>query len=243
MTITLHSSYPLTSELSVTMAKLLVVEDDSNLADSVVDMLKSENHTVEHAPNGADAANLLAVSAYDAIVLDLGLPDKDGIEVLREYRGRGGKGKILILTGRGKVEEKELGLDLGADDYLTKPFHVKELAARMRALLRRPENVVTEVLKTATFELNAKTFTFTKSGVEVPLTKREFLLLEFLMRHPNQVFSSEAIIARVWQSESEASADTVKVYINRLRNKLGENLDAEIKTVYGVGYKLEIAAT
>ncbi|MBA3858067.1 MAG: DNA-binding response regulator [Cyanobacteria bacterium PR.3.49] len=224
------------------MAKLLVVEDDSNLADSVVDMLKSENHMVEFTPNGMDAANLLAVSAYDLIVLDLGLPDKDGIEVLKEYRGRGGRGKVLILTGRGKIEEKEQGLDLGADDYLTKPFHVKELAARVRALLRRPEGVVAEVLRTATFELNAKTFTFTKGGVEVPLTKREFTLLEFLMRHPNQVFSSEAIIARVWQSDSEASADTVKVYINRLRNKLGDNLDAEIKTVYGVGYKLEVAA-
>ncbi len=127
------------------MAKLLIVEDDSNLADSVVDMLKSENHYSGACPqSAADAANLLAVSAYDAIVLDLGLPDKDGIEVLKEYRGRGGKGKILILTGRGKVEEKELGLDLGADDYLTKPFHVKELAARVRALLMAsPEGVVT----------------------------------------------------------------------------------------------------
>jgi DNA-binding response OmpR family regulator len=221
------------------MAKLLIIEDDSNLADSVVDMLKAENHTVEHAANGADALALMAVSVFDLIVLDLGLPDKDGIEILRSYRHRGGEGKVIILTGRGKIEEKELGLDAGGDDYLTKPFHVKELAARVRALLRRPEGMYSNVLKTAEFELNAKTFTFTKGGVEIPLTKREFTLLEFLMRHPNQVFSPEAIIARVWQSDTEASTDAVKVYVNRLRNKLGNKMHAEIKTVYGVGYKLE----
>lgn len=225
------------------MAKLLVVEDDSNLADSVCEMLKAENHTVEHAPNGAEASTLLAISAYELIVLDLGLPDKDGVEILKDYRNRGGEGKVIILTGRGKIEEKELGLDSGADDYLTKPFHVKELAARVRALLRRPEGIHGDVLKTADYEMNAKTFTFTKNGNEIALTKREFALLEFLMRHPNQVFSAEAIIARVWQSDTEASTDAVKVYVNRLRNKLGNNLNAEIKTVYGVGYKLETSSS
>lgn len=221
------------------MAKLLIVEDDFNLADSVTELLKGEGHMVEHAASGADALTLLAVSEYDLIVLDLGLPDKDGVDILKTYRHRGGEGKVIILTGRGKIEEKELGLDSGADDYLTKPFHVKELAARVRALLRRPEGVQANVLKAADYELNAKTFTFTKDGVEIPLTKREFALLEFLMRHPNQVFSAEAIIARVWQSDTEASTDAVKVYVNRLRNKLGDKLQAEIKTVYGVGYKFE----
>ncbi|HEY9787308.1 MAG TPA: response regulator transcription factor [Candidatus Obscuribacterales bacterium] len=222
------------------MAKVLIVEDDTELADTISRYLQLENHTVEMVARGGDASHYLSVSEYDVIVLDLGLPDKDGIDVLREYRNKGGNGRVLILTGRGKIEQKERGLDSGADDYLTKPFHVKELCARVRALLRRGGDVSSNILKVAGLEMNTSTFSLTKSGTEVPLTRREFALLEFLMRHPEQVFSAEAILTRVWQSDSEASPDTIKVYINRLRSKLGEDSQACIKTVYGVGYKLEV---
>ncbi len=223
------------------MAKVLIVEDDSNLADSVIEYLRAENHVVEAVTGGEDARHYLSVSSYDVIVLDLGLPDLDGLEVLKHYRSKGGSGRVLILTGRGKLEEKEAGLDAGADDYLTKPFHVKELAARVRALLRRSTEVSDDVLRAGNLELNTKNFKFLKDGVEVTMTRREFSLLEFFMRHPDEVFSADALIARVWQSESEASSDTIKVYVNRLRGKFGKDSSVAIKTVYGVGYKLEVA--
>lgn len=225
-----------------TVAKLLLVEDDRNLADSVAKYLRAENHNVEYAANGSEATTLLAISDFEVIVLDLGLPDMDGIEVMRAYRSKNGQGKILLLTGRDKIEDKERGLDAGADDYLTKPFNVKELAARVRALLRRPVGVQTDVLRVASLELNSKTFKLKKGDENISLTKREFAFLEFLMRYPDQVFSSESILARVWESESEASIDTVKVFVNRLRGKLGTDCAASIKTVHGVGYKLEVTA-
>lgn len=222
------------------MAKVLIVEDDTNLADSVIEYLQAENHVVEAVTSGEDARNYLSVSSYDVIVLDLGLPDLDGLDVLKHYRSKGGNGRVIVLTGRDKLEEKEAGLDAGADDYLTKPFHVKELAARVRALLRRSSEVSDDVLKAGNLQLNSKDFTFMRDGVEVTMTRREFALLEFFMRHPNEVFSAEALIARVWQSDSEASSDTIKVYVNRLRGKIGKESNVSIKTVYGVGYKLEI---
>lgn len=224
------------------MAKLLLIEDDRNLADSVAKYLRTENHHVEYVANGSEATTLFAISDFEVIVLDLGLPDCDGIELMRSYRSRNGQGKVLILTGRDKVEDKERGLDAGADDYLTKPFHVKELAARVRALLRRPAGVrESDVLRLATLEMSPRTFKLSKAGQDVVLTKREFRFLEFLMRHPDQVFSSETILARVWESESEASVDTIKVFVNRLRGKLGTDSGVTIKTVHGVGYKLEVS--
>lgn len=221
------------------MAKILLVEDDSNLADNVAQYLGAEHHLVETTSCGEDAQHLMRLSTYEIVILDLGLPDKNGLDVLRQYRSSGGTARVLILTGRDKIDEKEKGFDAGADDYLTKPFHVKELAARVRALLRRPGDLTQDVLKAGELSLNTKTYKVTLSGEDLKLTPREFALLEFFMRYPNQVFNAETILTRVWQSDSEASPDTIKVYINRLRTKLGESSDAQIKTVFGVGYKLD----
>lgn len=224
------------------MAKILIVEDDANLADTVAQYLTGEHHLVEVTHGGDDAQHLMRISTFEVVILDLGLPDKNGLEVLKEYRGAGGTARVLILTGKGKIDEKEQGFDAGADDYLTKPFHVKELAARVRALLRRPAEMQQDVLQVAGLELNTKNYKVTNQGNELQLTPREFSLLEFLMRYPNQVFNAETLLARVWQSDSEASPDTIKVYINRLRTKLGGDSPASIKTVFGVGYKLEVPA-
>ncbi|HEY9788105.1 MAG TPA: response regulator transcription factor [Candidatus Obscuribacterales bacterium] len=222
------------------MAKILLVEDDTNLADSVVQYLKAEHHVVETTESGEDALQLMKTSAYDVVILDIGLPDKTGIEVLTEYRNSRGGARVLILTGKDKIEEKEQGFDAGADDYLTKPFHIKELAARVRALLRRPAEVSADVIRLKNLELNPRTFCVTVGGTDIQLTRREMSLLEFFMRYPNQVFSSESLLTRVWQSDADVGPDTIKTYINRLRTKLGDNsAEVGIKTVHGVGYMLE----
>lgn len=226
--------------LEVAMAKILIVEDDQNLVNMIVDWLEFERHTVEAVGDGNDAMAMLRAYSYDLVILDLTLPGMGGEQVCSEYRSGGGKARILMLTGKGAIEDKEAGFDAGADDYLTKPFHSKELSARVRALLRRSAEVVSETLKAGSLTLNTREFTVTQDGVVLQLAPKEFALLEFFMRHPNQVFSAESLLDRVWQAEGDASIDTVRVCINRLRTKLkADDATACVKTVFGVGYKLE----
>jgi DNA-binding response OmpR family regulator len=145
-----------------------------------------------------------------------------------------------MLTGKNAISEKEAGLDSGADDYLTKPFNMKELSARLRALLRRPAGVVENVLKVRDIEMDPARYLVTKAGTEIQLLPKEFSLLEFFMRHPNQVFSSDALIQRVWHSDSDATGDAIRTCLKRLRKKLGDNDEKEpiIQTVHGVGYRM-----
>ncbi|MBS1952575.1 MAG: response regulator transcription factor [Cyanobacteria bacterium SZAS-4] len=223
------------------MSKLLLVEDDVNLVTMVAEFLRSEHHVVEVVHDGEMARDLLKTYVYELVILDLGLPDISGLTVLKDYRSRGGSAKILILTGKDKIEEKEEGLDAGADDYLTKPFHVRELLARVRALLRRPEQTFNDELKAASLILYPRDHKVEKNGKPLNLSPREFALLEFFMRHPNQLFNADALLDRVWQSDSEASADTIKVTINRLRSKIGTDSHSPvITTVFGHGYKLDL---
>ena len=159
--------------------------------------------------------------------------------MLEEFRASGGNAPVLMLTGKDSISDKELGLDTGADDYLTKPFHGKELTARIKALLRRPPNLVSDVLKVGDLVLERADFRVTRNGQEVRLLPKEFALLEFFMRYPNRVFSAEALLERVWVSESEATVDAVTSCIKRLRKKLEIDGDkSPISTVHGVGYKL-----
>ncbi|HEY9785855.1 MAG TPA: response regulator transcription factor [Candidatus Obscuribacterales bacterium] len=221
------------------MAKILIVEDDLDLRSIVEDWLKHEHHTVECATKGDEALDLLKVYPYDLIILDWELPNLSGIEILKAFRGCGGRTPILMLTGKGELDNKETGLDTGADDYLTKPFHMKELSARIRALLRRPASAVENVLKVGDLTLNPKTYAVTKGGADIKLLPKEFALLEFFMRYPNQVFSAEALLDRVWRSESDVAPETVRTCIKRLRKKLNaESEDSIIQTLHGVGYKL-----
>ena len=222
------------------MAKILIVEDELDLALPIRDSLSREHHVVEIVDNGADAVEYLRLYKYDLVILDWLLPGLSGIEVCSRYRSTGGTTPILILTARGTVDDKEVGLDSGADDYLVKPFHLKELAARVRALLRRPSAVSGKVLEAREITLDPSARTVAKDGKEIHLLPKEFSLLEFFLRHPNQVFSAEALLDRIWESDSEAMPDTIRTHIKTLRRKVdNEGEPSLIATVHGVGYKLE----
>jgi DNA-binding response OmpR family regulator len=167
------------------------------------------------------------------------LPDLSGLEVCRQYRSQGGKVPVLMLTARGAVEDRAAGLDAGADDYLVKPFHPIELSARVRALLRRPSSLTGRVLKVQDLEMDTVECRLTRSGRDIQLTSKEFSLLELLMRYPNQSFTLEAILDRLWQSDSCASIDTVRTHMKTLRRKIGDNEESGlIQTKRGQGYKI-----
>jgi DNA-binding response OmpR family regulator len=221
------------------VARILLVEDNDELANSVRTFLLFEHHSVEHINNGQTASDHLRAFQYDLILLDWNLPGKTGIEILRRFRELGGNTPVLMLTGHDTVDEKEQGLDSGADDYLTKPFQMKELGARVRALLRRPAPVSnTNTLQAGSISIDTQKYRVTVNGETVSLVNREFQLLEFFMRHPNQVFSSEALLDRIWPSDSEASTEALRTALKRLRKKVDPDGNL-IRTVHGVGYILE----
>lgn len=222
------------------MAKVLVIEDDVSLAKMISDWLSLEHHNTELVHDGTDAAARLKVYDYDLIVLDWELPGVMGVDILKEFRARGGLTPVLMLTGRGTIDDKEKGFDCGADDYLTKPFHAKELTARLRALLRRPEGYLGETLKVGDISLDRANFRVARGDEEIRLLPKEFALLEFLMRNQNRVFAPEALLNRVWVTESEATVDALTTCVKRLRKKIDvEGKPSIIRTVHGVGYKLE----
>lgn len=222
------------------MPTILLVEDDEDLATTVKDHLASERYAVEHAPDGLTAEEMLKLTAFDLIILDWSLPGKTGIEICGEFRRQGGKTPIIMLTGKRQIEDKEEGLDTGADDYLTKPFSLRELSARVRALMRRPEQVVGTVINVGNLTMDLTEHSLSRNGERIHLQKQDFALLEFLMRHPNQVFTSEALINRVWGVESEATAESVRSAIKRLRQKLdsSDGDDSIIENIPRVGYRL-----
>lgn len=202
--------------------------------------MRAEHHVVELVENGEEATDRLKFYKYDVVILDWMLPGISGLEVCKRYRATGGTTPILLLTAKKHVDEKEQGLDAGADDYLTKPFEMKELSARIRALLRRPSVMTGSILQVGNLSLEPTTFKVTRNGEEVSLLPKEFALLEFMMRHPNQVFSAEALLDRVWSSDSDASPETIRTYIKRLRKKIDlQGQQSILSTVHGVGYKLD----
>lgn len=211
------------------------------LSRMVRDWLTFEHHLVETADNGRDGLDKLSFYQYDLVILDWELPEMTGIEICREFRSRGGTTPVLMLTGKGTINDKESGYDAGADDYLTKPFHMKELSLRLRALLRRGgASLQSDTLKFRELELEPGSHRVTRHGKDLQLLPKEFALLEFFMRHPNQVFSAEALLSRVWASETDTTVDAVSTCIKRLRKKVDlEGQTSVIKTVHGVGYKLE----
>lgn len=216
-----------------------MLEDEQALADIVIDWLTSQSYMVDHVNLANEARLRLKMYEYDLVILDVNVPDGNGVEICRDFRGGGGRTPVLMLTGRNKIHEKTLGLDAGADDYLTKPFHMDELAARVRALLRRPVVFTGASLRHEDLELNTSTHRVTKAGTEIQLLPKEFALLEFLMKHNGQVFSAEALIERLWPTDSEASPDAIRIYITRLRNKIDtKGKPSLISTMRGVGYRL-----
>lgn len=221
------------------MAKILLVEDDENLSIVLQMHLEHDRHLSDHVARGYDAIAQLKSHTYDLVILDWMLPDISGLEVCKQYRTQGGKSPVLMLTARGSFEDRASGLDAGADDYLVKPFHPTELSARIRALLRRPSAIAGRVLKVQDLELDTIECRVSRSDREIQLTTKEFALLELLMRYPNQSFTLEAILDRLWQSDSYASIDTVRTHMKTLRKKIGDSEDnALIHTKRGQGYKI-----
>jgi DNA-binding response OmpR family regulator len=222
------------------MPKILIVEDDVELSKKIRDWLTWEKHVVDVANNGDDGWEMIRTYRYDAIVLDWQMPGMTGVEICKQFRAKGGVTPILMLTGKETIDDKEQGLDAGADDYVTKPFHARELSARLRALLRRPADVYPDTLKVGGVTLESGVHRVMKDGREIQLQPKEFALLEFLMRHPGKVFSSKLLLESLWDADSEASEETIRTYMKTLRRKItNEGENCMIKTVHGLGYKIE----
>jgi DNA-binding response OmpR family regulator len=221
------------------LAKILMVDDDKDVKTAVSDWLKLDNHALELASTGKEGLELLAFNNYDLLILDMSLPDISGIEICKTFRQNGGETPILFLTGNSCIDFKEMGFGAGADDYLTKPFNLRELTLRLRALLRRGRVENSDILSYCDITLDPDNFLCKRADQEITLLPKEFALLEFLMRHPEKVFSSASLINHVWSSGAVASSDTVRVTLARLRKKLdAEDHESYIKTVPTVGYKL-----
>lgn len=222
------------------MAKILVVEDDQMLGDTIEQSLLQDKHQVDLVRDGLIAMDYLRTIQYDVAVLDWQLPGLAGIDICRKYRSSGGQMPIIMLTAMSKLDDKEAGLDSGADDYLTKPFELRELKARIRSLLRRPAQFSGEVLQAGLLRVDTKTRQVTRadSGEILHLKPNEYAVLEFFLKHPNEVVSPELLLQRVWSTDSETTAAAVYICINRIRKKIeGLSETPFITTVHGVGYK------
>lgn len=221
------------------MVRLLVIEDQKKLLASLRRGLEEEGYEVHTATNGEDGYYSATTQSFDAVVLDVMLPGRDGMQVLRDLRSKGFSRPILMLTARDTVEDRVRGLDGGADDYLIKPFAFAELLARLRALLRRNLDDRELVLRADTLELDIVGRRVVRGGVEIELSKREFDLLEFLLRHRNMTVTREMIGREIWKEPDGVWTNIIEVYINALRKKIEQSGQWQlIHTVRGVGYAL-----
>jgi DNA-binding response OmpR family regulator len=216
--------------------RILVVEDEHKIANSIKRGLEQEGCATDVAYDGEEGYDLASSESYGVIVLDLMLPKMDGISICKRLRSEENHTPILILTARGELDDKVEGLNSGADDYLVKPFAFAELVARIKALSRRPKEGLGITLTSGNLTLDTVNFSVKNSGHEIILSKKEFSLLEYLLRHKGKVVSKEQIIQSVWDYEADILPNTVEVFIGYLRNKIGSDV---IKTIRGFGYKIE----
>lgn len=220
--------------------RILIVEDELDLANALARRLRQQGYAVDIAEGGERGWELGEIYDYDLLILDLNLPDMDGLEVCRRLRASRPDLLILMLTARDRLTDKVAGLDLGADDYLTKPFHFEELVARIRALLRRDMRVREPVLRVGDLKLDPASRTAWIGRHRLDLTRKEFGILEYLMRHPGEVVSQEDLIEHVWDEDVNLFSGSVRVHIYSLRRKLGDDAKHPryIETVVGGGYRL-----
>lgn len=216
--------------------RLLLVEDEPQLAEQLATGLKDGGYAVDVANNGEDALHMGSVESYDAVVLDLGLPVIDGVSVLEKWRDEGRKFPVLILTARDGWSEKVAGLDAGADDYVTKPFKLEEVLARLRALIRRSKGHSQSELNCGPVMLDTKTSRVFVDGAAVRLTAQEFKLLSYLMHHAEEVVSRTELTEHIYDQDFDRDSNTIEVFVNRIRKKLNVPI---IQTVRGLGYRLE----
>ncbi|MCO5109159.1 MAG: response regulator transcription factor [Burkholderiaceae bacterium] len=215
--------------------RILVVEDEPTLRAQLADALRAAGYAVDCADNGVDARHLGETEPYDAVVLDLGLPRIDGVTVLKSWRATGRAMPVLVLTARDSWHEKVAGIDAGADDYLTKPFHMEELLARLRALLRRAGGHSSADLRCGPLVLDTRSGRVTVDGRLLPLTGHEYRVLAYLVHHCDQVVSRSDLIEHIYEQDFDRDSNTVEVFIARLRKKLPPGT---IETVRGLGYRL-----
>lgn len=219
--------------------RVLLAEDDKAVANFIQKGLAAEQYAVDVAGDGEEAQYMLEQFDFDLVILDLGLPQLNGLEILKRLRASKQSLPVLVLTARSRVEDRVKGLDLGADDYLTKPFAFSELSARLRALLRRPVRPPDMVLRVKDLEMNRAERTVRRAGQPIELTAKEFALLEYLLRNAGRCVTRTMIIEHVWNLSFDPMTNVVDVYINYLRNKVDRgHLTRLLRTVRGVGYQL-----
>ena len=220
--------------------RLLLVEDEMKVARFISQGLKEHNYIVDVANDGEMASELAYVEDYDLIIVDLMIPKKNGIRLIKELRLNGKTAPILILSAKDSIEDKVKGLDLGADDYMTKPFAFSEFLARIRSLLRRNQEKVSPLLQIADLTLNPSTRDVSRGGIHIFLSNKEYSILEFMLRNAGRVLSRTLILERVWMDAYNVGTNVVDVYINHLRNKIDKNFDLKlIHTIYSVGYMIK----
>ncbi|WP_083007773.1 response regulator transcription factor [Halomonas sp. GT] len=216
--------------------RILLVEDDPSLASGIRMALKPEHYTVDHLADGDNVLHALKNEPFDAVILDLGLPTIDGMEVLRAIRRHGSQVPILVLTARDAVDNRIEGLDAGADDYLTKPFEVAELKARLRALLRRSQGQTSGLLNCRGISLDPQTLQVSYQHQVITLSRRELTLLQEFMSHPGRVFTRDTLTRLVYGWEEDVESNAIEVHIHHLRRKLFPEV---IRTVRGIGYVMD----
>lgn len=219
--------------------RILVVEDEHKIAQSIKQGLMQENYVVDVAYDGITGFDLASTEKYDVIILDVMLPGIDGVTISRRLREEKVNIPILMLTAKGQVLDRVEGLGSGADDYLVKPFAFEELVARIRALVRRPEQMVFDRLQIGDLSLDTRSFEVTHKNVGISLSPKEFLLLEYLLRHPGQTLTKDQILSHVWNYDTDILPNTIEVYVGYLRNKIDKPFKTHlIKTIRGFGYKI-----
>ena len=218
--------------------RVLVVEDEAALAEQLATALADAGYAVDRAEDGERADFLARTADYDAVVLDLGLPKVDGLTVLRHWRESGLTFPVMVLTARGSWHEKVQGIDSGADDYLSKPFRMEELLARLRALIRRASGQITPELRAGRVALDARLARVTLDGAVVKLTSHEFRVLSYLMHHRGRIVSQAELTEHIYSQDFDRDSNTVEVFVARLRRKLGGSF---IETVRGLGYRVGAA--
>ncbi|MDO4871901.1 MAG: response regulator transcription factor [bacterium] len=221
--------------------RILVVEDERKIARALALALKNEKHAVDISHDGTDAYAMASAIDYDLLILDRMIPgDYDGVALTKKLREEGKTVPILLLTALSEISDKTTGLDAGADDYLTKPFALDELLARVRALLRRPQTKAESVLKIADLSLDLNSHEVLRAGQKIELTNKEFALLEYLLRNTGMPVSKDQIIAHVWDFDADILPNNIEVYISFLREKIDKPFKQKlIKTVRGIGYKID----
>ena len=220
--------------------RILIIEDDEKVAAFIQKGLREEQYAVDLSSDGEDGLHWACENPYDAIILDIMLPFKNGIEICEHLRKKGIRTPILMLTARDGISDRVRGLDSGADDYLTKPFSFEELLARIRAIMRRSHGTGDTILKVADLELDPSTRIASRAGKEIMLTGKEYALLEYFMRNTGIILTETQIIENVWDMNHDSMANTVNVYIHHLRNKIDRDFDMKLlHTIRSRGYVLK----